>query len=269
MSVQELFSTGQIAQAVEIVTADVKKKPGDLDSRALLAQLLCFKGELERADKQLDVISTQSPESAMTVALFRQLIRGEQARVDFHSGGRVPEFLTEPSESLRLVLKAGIALRENHPAEAVELLTEAEEKRPEVKGTCNGKPFEDFRDLDDFYVGFFEVLTSTGKYYWIPTEKIRRIEFHEPGSPRDLFWREVEMDVDQGPEGVVYLPVIYYGSSDSDDEIIQRGLATDWFEPESGPVRGIGQRMFLMGEEDISMMDLQELEFEITDEASV
>ncbi|HSG71383.1 MAG TPA: tetratricopeptide repeat protein, partial [Planctomycetaceae bacterium] len=73
MSVQELFSTGQIAQAVEIVTADVKKKPGDIESRALLAQLLCFKGELERADKQLDVISTQSPESAMTVALFRQL----------------------------------------------------------------------------------------------------------------------------------------------------------------------------------------------------
>lgn len=269
MSVQELFSTGQIAQAVEIVTADVKKKPGDIESRALLAQLLCFKGELERADKQLDVISTQSPESAMTVALFRQLIRGEQARTEFHTKGRVPEFLVEPSDSLKLVLKAGIAIRENHPEEAVELLTEAEEMRPEIQGTCNGQPIEDFRDLDDFYVGFFEVLTSTGKYYWIPTEKIRRIDFHEPSSPRDLFWREVEMDVEQGPEGVVYLPAIYYGSAASDDEKVQRGLATDWLEPESGPVRGIGQRMFLMGEQDISMMDLQSLEFERAVDAAI
>ena len=192
------------------VTADVKKNPGDIDSRALLAQLLCFKGELERADKQLDVITTQSPESGMTLALFRQLIRGEQARIDFLQGRSSPRIL---GRSFRLAQNScsrqASPLREDHPEEAAELLAESEEKRPEIKGTCNGNAFEDFRDLDDFYVGFFEVLTSTGKVLLDSDreDSTNRVSTNRV-SPRDLFWREVEMDVDQGPEGVVYLPAI-------------------------------------------------------------
>ena len=43
--------------------------------------------------------------------------------------------------------------------------------------------------------GSFEVLTTTGKYYWIPTERVATVEFHPPKRPRDLLWRRATMSV--------------------------------------------------------------------------
>ena len=39
------------------------------------------------------------------------------------------------------------------------------------------------------------------------------------------------------------------------------GRMTDWRGGEGGPVRGVGQRMFVVGEEDRSIMELKELTF--------
>jgi len=36
---------------------------------------------------------------------------------------------------------------------------------------------------------------------------------------------------------------------------------TDWTDPDKGPVRGIGQRVLLCGEDDIAVMDLGVLRF--------
>ena len=50
------------------------------------------------------------------------------------------------------------------------------------------------------------MLTSTGKYYWIPMERVEMIEFHDPARPRDLLWRRAHMVVRGGPDGEVFLP---------------------------------------------------------------
>ena len=59
----------------------------------------------------------------------------------------------------------------------------------------------------------------------------------------------------RGPDGDVYMPVIYAG----DDAVTEAHAARprDRLEQaEGGPVRGIGQRVFLVGEEDVAIMDL-------------
>ena len=76
--------------------------------------------------------------------------------------------------TIELHLEASICLREGDQAKAAQLLAEAEESRPHPTGTCDGKPFDDLRDLDDLVAPVFEVLTSTGKYYWIPMERVER-----------------------------------------------------------------------------------------------
>ena len=36
---------------------------------------------------------------------------------------------------------------------------------------------------------------------------------------------------------------------------------TDWRQAEGGPVRGVGQRVFLVGDDDVAVMELGELRF--------
>ena len=75
---------------------------------------------------------------------------------------------------------------------------------------------------------FFEVLTSTGKYFWIPLERVELVEFRPPERPRDLLWRPVHMIVRGGPDGEVYLPVLYAGSAADADDQIRLGRTTEW-----------------------------------------
>jgi len=52
-------------------------------------------------------------------------------------------------------------------------------------GETPSGPFDDLRDADDIMGGTFEVLTTTGKYFWIPMERIVTATFHPPKRPRD------------------------------------------------------------------------------------
>lgn len=256
----ELYASGDLAGAVQAMIAEVRSHPTDVGKRGFLAELLCFTGDLERADKQLDVLVEQAPEAVAGLALFRQLIRAEQARQQFFTDGRVPEFLSEPTETMRLLLEASVALRADNGAEALDLVGKAEAARPIVSGTMGGKPFDDLRDIDDLTGGVFEVLTSTGKFYWIPTERVLSIDTRPPQRPRDLLWRRVHMEVEEGPEGEVYLPTIYPPVGEIDDRV-RLGRVSDWVGGEDAPVRGVGQRCFLVGDASVPITQLGDIVF--------
>lgn len=259
-----LFREGKLAAAIEAANAAVRRRPGDLGGRVTLAELLLFSGQLDRADRILDAAAEADPSGAVAVAEFRQLLRAETARRQLVTDGRVPEFLGEPSAALHSALAAQVALRAGDNAAAAEHVAKTEELRPQVAGVLVRKDgetrFDDLRDADDLCAGYFETLTTTGKYYWIPTERIASIEFHPPRRPRDLAWRRATMSVIDGPDGDVYLPAIYNaGQPDLSDEL-RLGRATDWSGDEA-PVRGLGQRLFLIGDDAIGIMDIVALRF--------
>jgi type VI secretion system protein ImpE len=259
---KELFEAGRLDDAIKALNEVVKANPRAIDPRGFLAELLCFTGNLERADLQLDIIAEQDPKLAMGVALFRQLIRGEQARRQFFADGRAPELLDAPPEHLKLHIEASVLVRGGNNAEAAELLAKAEEARPQVKGTLDGRAFDDMRDLDDLTASFFEVITSNGKYYLIPMERVASVEFRAPQRPRDLIWRPAQMSVVDGPDGEVFLPAIYVPPSGSSvDTAGLLGRSTDWVGGDNAPVRGIGQRTFLVGEESVPILQLGKIEF--------
>lgn len=260
-----LFRAGRLDPAIAAAGAAVRSRPADPAARLLLAELLVFAGNLERADVILDAAAQLDPKAAVAVAEFRQLLRAETARRQCAREGRVPEFLGEPPPALRSALAAALALRGGDEAEAARASAEAEALRPPVAGVLarpeGEQPFEDFRDADDLHAGFFEVLTTTGKYFWIPTERVAEIAFHPPRRPRDLAWRRATMAVEDGPEGEVYLPVLYECDRPDVTDELRLGRATDWIGAEDGPVRGVGQRVFLIGEEAYGIMDLAALRF--------
>ena len=66
------------------------------------------------------------------------------------------------------------------------------------------------------------------------------------------------MSVRDGPDGDVYLPVLYETDAGADDGL-RLGRGTGWSD--MAPVRGSGQRVFLVGHEGIPVTQLQSLEF--------
>jgi len=257
----DLFRVGKLTEAIAAANVAVKAAPADLGQRVLLAELLLFSGNLERADVILDAAGQIDPSAMLVVAEFRQLLRAETARRQLFRDGRIPEFLGEPEPTEQASLAAFVALRAGDLAAAKAKADEAEILRPRVSGTEEGTAFDDFRDADDLFAGFIETLTTTGKYYWIPVSRIESMLFHPPKRPRDLAWRRCSMSVVNGPDGDVYIPVNYFADAITTDDAHRLGRVTSWSEDETGPVRGAGQRLFLVGEEATGIMNLKTLEF--------
>jgi type VI secretion system protein ImpE len=260
MTPTDAYKAGKLGDAIAAAIEQVRSNPADRGKRLFLAELSCFAGDLERADKQLDVLFTPDAPDVTAIVLFRQLLRGETARREVFTQGRVPEFLAKPTDALKLRLEALIHLREKRPTEAAELLAKAEDQRPAVTGTCDGASFDDFRDLDDVTAAVLEVITANGNYYWVPLESMELLEFHKPERARDLYWRPAHLIVKDGPDGVVYVPTLYHGTHTATDEAIKLGRGTTWTGGDTEAYRGLGLREFLVGDASKSIMEIEKVE---------
>lgn len=261
MEALELLNRGQLDEAIASATGFVRDSPRATGARESLAELFCLRGDLDRADKQLETALQQDPGSALNMVLIRQLIRAETARREFWKQGRLPEFLAGPDPEMQQRLLAVVALQAGRLGEARDILAEIEDRRAAVAGTCDGEAFGDFRDLDDVCAGVFEVLTSTGKYYWIPVDRVESLVFTPVARPRDLLWRQCQMSVADGPDGVVFIPVIYPATPADAPLSLRLGRETQWAETGDGPVQGLGQRVFGCDDRDVPVLAAGELTF--------
>ena len=256
------LNQNNLQQAFAEAKSVVKSSPGDLEARGLLAQLFCFNGEWNRADTQFEILAQQNPEMQVGVSLVRQLIRAEQARQQFFQNGRMPEVVGDPDEHMTNMLKAMVDMRDGKFAESSSVLSSVRDYAATLKGRVNGKEFQGAGDLDDLCACYFEVVTTNGKYYFVPMDKVISIQFRGYERLQDRIWRSATIQVDGfTTEGEVYFPVNYAADPDvfanADDEL-KLGMKTDWYAGhEDGPVRGMGQKLFLFGDEQLSIMELE------------
>lgn len=169
----------------------------------------------------------------------------------------MPEFLGEPEPHQAQALAALVASHDKDAAGATMATEAAEAARPRCPGEHDGVAFNDIRDADDVLAGTLEVLTTTGKLFWVSFARIERIAFEPPRRPRDLAWRHAALTVRGGPDGVVYIPSLYDPQSD-DTDAHRLGQMTTWSEG-PGPVRGRGQRLLVLGEDAKGVLELTEL----------
>jgi len=258
-----LFQAGKLTDAVQLAKEAVKSHPSDVAARSILCELLCFAGDLERADKQLDTITTLNPDAMQGVSLLRHLIRSEYSRREVFEEGRIPAFLEEPTAAQQNRLQALLCLREGNAAEAQRLIREAESQEVDVKGTLNGEPFSGFRDLDDVLGPIIEVYTATGKYYWFDRSQIVTLEFNPIQHLSDMLWRAGRIQTTGEITGRVHVPAVYHRSASSEDERIRMGRATDWIpQGDSEIVCGAGCREFLAGDDAVTLLQIKEVTFE-------
>ncbi|MCH7687436.1 MAG: tetratricopeptide repeat protein [Planctomycetes bacterium] len=261
MDARQLYESGKLSEAISALNAEVKSNPGDLGLRTFLFELLCFNGEWDRAVKQLDVIGQQDVQLDPVAQSYRNLVSAEQSRGRFFSEGLKPDFLFDPPpDYVHTHLEAGNRLRENNDSQAKSLLDEAEENRREISGTLDGTPFKDFRDCDDLLAPILELFV-VDRYIWLPFEQIATLEISAPQKPRDLLWSSCDITLSDGSPCHGFIPVLYWGSCEQDDEQIRLGRMTDWNTLDNGPILGLGQRAFLTDETDRAMLEVRNVSF--------
>ncbi|RZM09536.1 MAG: hypothetical protein EOP68_08885 [Sphingomonas sp.] len=239
-----LLKEGDLTALRQLFAARVRDEPWQAGHRLDLADVLIVLGELERGDGHLALASEQDTALALPVALTRQLVRAAMARVETFEQRRVPELVAEPDGMIAAAL-ARLAGVDDGPA-------------PEpVAATVDGQAVAEFLDLDDRTADVLEVLTSTGKYVWVPFSQVASLKVQSPERLRDIVWRPAELEVRGGPAGVVYLPTIYHGGQGVTDAH-RLGRATEWIE-DGSRATGIGLRTFLSDDEAPTLGEFAEL----------
>jgi len=264
MTADELFKAGRLEEAIAAQTQIVKKKPTDDDARFMLFVLLAFAGELERADKQLDVLANMDDKVRTGTMIYHSLLAAELERGRVYEGKSKPVLPPGTEAELEPRLKALLALIAGDAAEAEALIDAALEAAPSRSGKLNGEAFDDFRNYDDLLGAVLEVYAG-GRYIWMPISHVRSLEFSEPETAIDHLWRQAKLSDAEGTVADVHLPVLYAPSSAHDESMIRIGRQTDWIE-RGNLYSGIGQHLFLTirgdAQAEKSILDFKTLEFD-------
>lgn len=235
MNPQDLYRAGRLTDAIKALSAELRDNPTDARRRIFLFELLCFAGEYERADKQLEVLAQAGPQSELGVLLYRSALYAERQRQDLFERGEFPGAQSE------------------------------EEDSPIRGGTANGKSFSYFSDADP-RTGVKLEIFAAGNYLLLPLEHVASIEIPPPKRLRDLIWTPAAVRTTpafKGTElGEVLLPVLAPFSWRHPDEAVRLGRMTVWEKPAGNEYQvPFGQKMWLVDDEEIPFLELRALEF--------
>jgi type VI secretion system protein ImpE len=262
MTAKELFDAGNLSAAIDHLNQDIKANPRDSRSRVFLFELLCFSGDIQRAERQLDTIAQLSGDVGVEIGsqVCKNLLEAEKSRTRFFKTGGQPKFLSEPPSYTHFHLDAVTHLRENHLTKIEQLLEQSEKTRGPLVGTVDETPFNGFRDGDDVLGPFLEVMIQQD-YVWIPFETIKQIDISPPKKLRDLIWISAKIEMRERPLGEVFLPALYYRSSEDADDRVKLGRMTDWKALGEGTYLGAGQRIFLVDETEHPILETRNIRF--------
>ena len=253
---KSLFDQGQLGPAIEELTREVKGNPSNIGLRTFLFELLCFAGDWNRAERQLDVIGHQNAQAKLGVDVYRNNIKAERDRRRLFDDGVAPHFLNEPPAYIDPLLSAIEQLHTGNDEEAQKLIDHVEAERPRLSGKVNDCAFEDFRDCDDLTGPVLELIVHD-KYTWLPFEQINRVEIAKPRGLRDLLWASAHIEAADGTVAEVFLPALYARSSDYPNDDVKLGRRTEWNEENLAA----GSRLFLVDDEEKQIFEASTIEF--------
>jgi type VI secretion system protein ImpE len=256
-----LFDEGKLGPAIEKLTSEVKASPGNTGLRTFLFELLCFSGDWDRAERQLDVIGHQSASAKIGVEAYRNNINAERHRREFFVNGVKPHFLKEPPPYVETLVSAVKELNQANYNAAEKLLERVEQERPRLSGKSDDCVFRDFGDCEDLIAPVLEMFVLD-KYTWLPFEQIKQIEILPPRSLRDLLWASARIETIDGAAAEVFVPVLYSGSCEHPNDEVRLGRRTEWTSYGNDLNRAAGSRIFLIDDEEKHIFDSHTIEFD-------
>lgn len=241
MTPLELYRAGELRAAIKALGDELRSNPLDVKCRTFLFELLCFAGEYDRAEKQLNVLADSSSQASAGVLVYRSALHAERTRQEM--------FLKRDFPSVHA--EAGPA-----------------------PGVGDGQAFSDLRDSDSRIGANIEVFIA-GSYTWIPTAYMRRLEVEKPENLRDLLWARARIETSPAFRlqdlGEVLIPVLAPLSWKHADESVQLGRLSVWEDAgEEDPVDEVlyGHRLMLVDGEEVPLLELRSIQWDAPVEES-
>lgn len=229
MGAKELFQAGRLQEAIDALGTDLRSDPTDSARRTFLFELLCFAGQWDRAEKQLDVLSQGGEAAARGTLLYRSALHAERTRQQMFAENRLP-LATGPDAT--------------------------------ASGTINGKEFTSLTDADP-RIGPRLELFAAGQYTLMPWAHIASVTAKPPAKLRDLLW--LPAVVRTGPAfkgmeiGEVLLPALAPLSFKDADDAVRLGRMTVWHESD-GDAIPVGSKLLLVDDEEVALLEVRALE---------
>jgi type VI secretion system protein ImpE len=229
----DLYRAGKLDEAIQALGASLRDNPTDSQRRTFLFELLCFAGEYDRAEKQLEVLGQGGKNAQLGALVYHGALHAERTRQEMFRSGSYPR----------------------GPA-----------PRP-VSGTLNGKPFTSLTDADPRIGARLEVYAA-GQYTWIPFEHLASVRMDAPKRLRDLLWAPAIVRPGPGFRnyelGEVLIPALAPLSAQHADREVRLGRVTEWEELPDGEQAPIGQKLLLVDGEEFPILEVRELEITTT-----
>lgn len=258
-SIEFALKEGNLAAALAAVQAAVRAEPARISHRILLFQVYSLLGQWEKAATQLATLVELDKETLAMVQTYQPALQCEALRQQVFAGTRQPLVLGDPVEWLAWLLEAMRLDGAGHHAEAAKLREQAFEAAPQTSGAIDGQAFAWLADADMRLGPVLEAILD-GKYYWIPFDRLARIEIEPPEDLRDMVWLPATLTFSNGGENVALLPVRYPGSELSADDAIKLARRTDWLEIAPDTFVGLGQRMWSTDVDEYPLLDVRKID---------
>jgi type VI secretion system protein ImpE len=256
-----LLKTGQLREALQALSAQVRSEPAAASLRVFLFQLLALVGEWERAENQLKVAGELDPQNALMVGAYTFALGGERERERVFAGSSEPAMEGEPSSWGTLLTHALRRFREGDLEQAARLREQAFGQADAASGTIDGVPFEWIADADSRIGPCLELIVKEG-YRWAPFSLMSELRFEPPSDLRDKVWSPVQITWADGGATVGFVPSRYYGVGHDQDSDLTLARRTDWTDCGHDCFVGSGQRMFATDAGDYPLLDVRTIIFD-------
>ncbi len=251
------------------IEAQVREQPGLAAHRWTLFQLLCVKGQWERAVKQLQVFAQLQPQQASAAQLYRDLIRAERQRALVLSQGERPGFVFDAPPWVDGLLDA-LRLTAIGLTDQADLAREAAlDQAPLVAGRAAQGALEWIGDSDSRLGPVCEIVTA-GHYRWLPLSDIAQWHVEQPATLVDLIWAPCTFTLSDNSAIRGFMPARYpaspahetkdEASREPESDALLLGRETIWTEAGRTAVVGHGRKTWATSAGDFSVFELASCE---------
>lgn len=253
---EQALRQGDARLALQSLTEQVRSHPQDAKLRIFLFQLLCVLGQWERAQNQLKVALELDAATLPMVQTYREAIACELLRRQVFAGQKAPLLFGEPETWVALSIEALLREGRGEPDAAKALREQSLEQAPATAGTVDGQEFAWIADADTRLGPVLEAVIN-GRYYWLPWNRLAKVDIDPPEDLRDAVWMPAHFEFTNGGEVVGLIPTRYPDTDLAAGDLLALARSTEWRETQPGVFTGLGQRLVATDVADFALMDLR------------
>ena len=261
---EQALKDGDALRALKLLTEQVRSHPQDAKLRVFLFQLLCVLGQWERALNQLNVSLELDAGTLPMVQTYREAIACETLRLQVFAGKKVPMLFGEPEAWVALLIEAMLREGQGEHDAARQLRAQALDQAPATAGTADGQAFAWIADADGRLGPTLEAVIN-GRYYWLPWNRLAKVDIDPPEDLRDAIWMPAHFEFTNGGDVVGLLPTRYPDTDLAAGDLLALSRRTDWRESTPGVFTGLGQRLITTDTAEFGLMDLRSVLLDNTD----